>query len=57
MDCEKYKKVFDDNNGIIKLSDFTGAGYHNTVIDRLIRAGKVIKIRPGFYESWIPECL
>lgn len=50
MDCEKYKKVFDENNGIVKLSDFTGAGYHNTVIDRLIREGKVIKIRAGFYE-------
>jgi len=50
MDCEKYKKVFDDNNGIIKLSDFTGAGYHNTIIDRLIKAGKVVKIRSGYYE-------
>ncbi|MGV8907110.1 MAG: type IV toxin-antitoxin system AbiEi family antitoxin domain-containing protein [Acetobacterium sp.] len=50
MDCEKYKKIFYENNGIVKLSDFTGAGYHNTVIDRLIREGKVIKIRAGFYE-------
>ncbi|MCG2729711.1 MAG: type IV toxin-antitoxin system AbiEi family antitoxin domain-containing protein [Acetobacterium sp.] len=54
MDCEKYKKVFDENNGIVKLSDFTDAGYHNTVIDRLIREGKVIKLRAGFYE-WQSE--
>ncbi len=29
-DVDAYKKIFDKYNGIIKLSDFTAGGFHNT---------------------------
>ncbi|WP_312654477.1 hypothetical protein [Proteiniclasticum sp.] len=49
---EIYKSVFDENNGIIKLSDFTSSGYHNTELYKLINKGFVRKIKTGYYE-WI----
>lgn len=51
----EYKKVFDENNGVIKLADFTGVGYHNTVLDKLIAEGYVGKIKPGYYEWLLGE--
>lgn len=51
-DVEAYKKVFDKHNGIIKLSDFTAAGFHNTELNKLIEKGLVEKIKTGYYE-WI----
>jgi len=50
MDIELYKKVFDEHNGVIKLSDFTSKGYHNTILSRLIEEGYVEKIKTGYYE-------
>lgn len=47
-----YKSVFDKHNGIIKLSDFTAYGFHNTELNKLIKKGFVAKIRTGYYE-WI----
>jgi len=51
-DVEAYKKIFDKYNGIIKLSDFTAGGFHNTELNKLIEKGLVEKIKTGYYE-WI----
>ncbi len=50
MRIEGYKEVFDKHNGVIKLSDFTKEGFHNTVLDNLIEKGYVMKIKTGYYE-------
>jgi predicted transcriptional regulator of viral defense system len=52
MNIDKYKEVFDKNNGVIKLSDFTSEGYHNTVLSKLIELGYITKIKTGYYE-WL----
>ncbi len=52
MNVEKFKEVFDKNNGVIKLSDFTSEGYHNTVLSKLIELGYITKIKTGYYE-WL----
>lgn len=52
MDINEYKKIFDEHNGVIKLSDFTSRGYHNSIIDKLIKNGYVEKIKTGYYE-WV----
>ena len=51
-DLEAYKKVFDKHNGVIKLSDFTANGFHNTELNKLIEKGLVEKIKTGYY-VWI----
>ena len=51
-DIEAYKRVFDKHNGIIKLSDFTTSGFHNTELNKLIEKGLVEKIKTGYY-VWI----
>lgn len=56
MEYDRYKKIFDKNNGIIKTSDFTEAGFHNTVLNKLIKEGKIAKIKPGYYE-WNNEIM
>jgi predicted transcriptional regulator of viral defense system len=50
MCVEEYKKVFDKHNGVIKLSDFTKEGFHNTMLGYLIDKGHVAKIKTGYYE-------
>ncbi|MDF1617974.1 type IV toxin-antitoxin system AbiEi family antitoxin domain-containing protein [Petrocella sp. FN5] len=50
MEIEKYKRIFDAQQGVIKLADFTAEGYHNTVLDRLIKDGYVNKLKTGYYE-------
>ncbi len=52
VEIEKYKKIFDNHNGIVKLADFTEAGFHNTVMYNLINEGYVNKIKTGYYE-WL----
>lgn len=54
MDIKEYKKVFDAHQGVIKLADFTTVGFHNTVLDKLIKQGYVERIKAGYYE-WIYE--
>ncbi|KUK71976.1 MAG: Uncharacterized protein XD91_1616 [Clostridiales bacterium 38_11] len=54
MEIEKYKRIFDAQQGVIKLADFTAEGYHNTVLDRLINDGYVNKLKTGYYE-WLYE--
>ena len=51
-DIDAYKKIFDKHNGVIKLSDFTAKGFHNTELNKLIEKGFVEKIKTGYYE-WI----
>lgn len=51
-DIEAYKKVFDKHKGVIKLSDFTANGFHNTELNKLIEKGLVEKIKTGYY-VWI----
>lgn len=43
-----------EHGGVIKLSDFTSKGYHNTILDKLIKLGYVGKIKTGYYE-WIDD--
>lgn len=52
MEIEKLKKLFDEYDGVIKTSDLTKEGYHNTVLAKLIEKGLVEKIKTGYYE-WI----
>ena len=47
-----YKNVFDKHDGVIKLSDFTTAGFHNTELNKLLKMEYVAKIKTGYYE-WI----
>ncbi|MBI9011140.1 MAG: type IV toxin-antitoxin system AbiEi family antitoxin domain-containing protein [Clostridiales bacterium] len=54
MDIDKYKKIFDKHGGVIKLSDFTSQGYHNTTLNKLMELGYVGKIKSGYYE-WIDD--
>lgn len=54
MNVEEYKKIFDKHGGIIKLSDFTSQGYHNTILNKLIELGYVGKVKTGYYE-WIDD--
>lgn len=52
MRNDKYKEVFDKYSGVIKLVEFTNAGFHNTVLEKLIKEGCVTKIKTGYYE-WL----
>ncbi|MCK8061634.1 MULTISPECIES: hypothetical protein [unclassified Fusibacter] len=54
MNIEEYKKIFEKHGGIIKLSDFTSRGYHNTTLNKLIELGYVGKVKTGYYE-WIDD--
>jgi len=54
MEIEKYKNIFDTQQGVIKLADFSAEGYHNTVLYRLISEGYVHKLKTGYYE-WLYE--
>lgn len=54
LDISKYKKLFRANNGVVKMSDFTSEGYHNTLMSQLIEKGYVEKIKTGYYE-WIGD--
>jgi len=54
MEFEKYKRIFDTQQGVIKLADFTAEEYYNTVLDRLINDGYVNKLKAGYYE-WLYE--
>ncbi len=44
------------NDGIIKTSDFVNAGYHNTILKKLIKDGKITIIKRGYYE-WQNEAI
>jgi predicted transcriptional regulator of viral defense system len=52
MNIEKYKSIFDKYKGVIKLSEFTSEGYHNSVLNKLMEDGYVSKIKAGYYE-WL----
>lgn len=52
MKVNDYKNVFDENDGVIKLSDFTSRGYNNKILAQLIKSGYVNKLKTGYYE-WI----
>lgn len=52
MDINQYKKVFDEHSGVIKSSDFTAKGFHNTILQKLIDEGYVEKLKTGYYE-WV----
>jgi len=54
MDVNQYKKAFDEYNGVIKLSEFTAKGFHNTILYKLIEEGYVEKLKTGYYE-WIDD--
>lgn len=49
---EEIKKIFDENDGIIKTSDITSKGIHNVYLQHLIKDGKIEKIKNGFY-VWV----
>ncbi len=51
-DINVYKSIFDKHSGVIKLSDFTANGFHNTELNKLIEKGLVGKIKTGYYE-WL----
>ncbi len=46
----RYKRVFDLHNGIIKTSEFQEAGYHHTILNNLMDEGKIVRIKRGYYE-------
>ena len=52
MNVAEYKKIFDEHEGIIKLSDFTNKGHHNTELYKLMGEGYVEKIKTGYYQ-WV----
>lgn len=54
MNIEVYREIFKEHGGVIKLSDFTSKGYHNTTLNKLIKLGYVGKIKAGYYE-WIDD--
>jgi len=54
VNIEMYREIFKEHGGVIKLSDFTSKGYHNTTLNKLIKLGYVGKIKAGYYE-WIDD--
>lgn len=52
---DEIKNIFVKNNGFAKTSDITGAGIHNRVLERLMREGKILKLKRGIYQ-WIEDC-
>lgn len=47
---EKYKKIFDKYNGVIRTSEFQEAGYHHKYLKELMDEGRIRKIKRGYYE-------
>lgn len=47
---EKYKKIFDQHNGVIRTSEFQAAGYHHKILKELVEQGIIVKIKRGYYE-------
>lgn len=46
------KEIFKSNNGIIRTSDITSQGIHNSWLNKLMDQGIISKIRHGVYE-WV----
>ncbi len=49
------KEIFLQNNGFAKTSDITSKGIHNRVLDRLVKEGKILKLKRGIYQ-WVEDC-
>lgn len=47
---ERFKKIFDKHNGVIKTSEFQAAGYHHKFLKGLLDQGIIRKIKRGYYE-------
>jgi len=47
---DKYKKVFDKYDGMIRTSEFQAAGHHHSILKELVDHGIVRKIKRGYYE-------
>lgn len=46
------KEIFESHDGIVRTSDITGRGIHNTWLNKLVHQGVISRIRCGVYE-WI----
>ncbi len=53
---EMIKQLFIENNLIIRTSDLTTRGFHNTKLTSLEKQGSIRKLKRGFYE-WIDGTL
>lgn len=54
MIYDQIRRVFKANNGIVRTADITGRGIHYYYIDKLIRDGKVFRIKRGIYQ-WVGD--
>ncbi len=52
MSEETIREIFLNAEGLVKTSDITRRGFHNSVLDKLIKQGKVTKVKHGFYQ-WV----
>ena len=52
MSEETIREIFLNADGLVKTSDITRRGFHNSVLDKLIKQGKVAKVKHGFYQ-WV----
>ena len=48
MSEETIREIFLNADGLVKTSDITRRGFHNSVLDKLIKQGKVAKVKHGF---------
>lgn len=49
---EVIRDIFLNAGGLVKTSDITRRGFHNSILNELIAQGKVTKVKRGFYQ-WI----
>jgi hypothetical protein len=47
---EKFKKIFDKHNGVLKTSEFQAAGYHHKILRELVNQEIIVKIKRGYYK-------
>ena len=52
MSEEAIREIFLNADGLVKTSDITRRGFHNSVLNKLINQGKVAKVKHGFYQ-WV----
>lgn len=54
MNEEVIREIFLNADGLVRTSDITRRGFHNSILNELIEQGKVAKVKRGFYQ-WVED--
>lgn len=54
MKVKEIREIFVTANGLVKTSDITRHGFHNSILNELIEQGKIAKVKRGFYQ-WVED--